>query len=910
MKISFSKNLSNQKFIFSFLPILLVGAVFLLWPEIARAGFVNVVTKIVASVISGLVDVLGKILIQVINGVIWVAQYNDFINSPAVTHGWSILRDVCNMFFILILLVIAFATTLNRESYGMKKLLPKFIIAAVLINFSKLICGIIIDFAQVIMLTFVNGFRDVGGGNFANMLGLTDMLSKSQTSCGDDLSLMTLLGTYLLALIYVIIATVVMVIILMVLVMRMITIWIYVVLSPMAWLLSVLPATQNLASKWWKQFSEAVASGPVLAFFIWLSFVTVTTTTTAQTLLKTDKPTVPPKESEYLTKTQESCVGFSNAGSLDGMLKFVISIGLLMGGLIISKEIGGAAGGIAGAGLAKIQSAARKTRDFAIKNTAGRAVSAGKSAGKSLAVNTGKFTARTGVGVAGWGTGLAGKGLSKVSGGRMGESLQKGGQFMKDWRQDMRETREKAKVTKRRNTLEKLGMREKGMSSYEEFLKTPLAKGAKGVALAGAGVLTGNPLLMASGVAAGAGLTAYSLGSKKIAGSIKNWAANRQKNRNLEKLEKISNGADKRMTKEKQAGLDSLASTYGQKIRNYNKSEKSELDAEKIKNEQELSVAKARGDKPEDIKKLQEKHQQSLQAISEKYGDSKAIAKNQYEESAKALDTRLRSKYSGRLSNKQQYYEAAKEVIDRDQKIKDTKKNKEADLKKNSELMDNEIKSVKQNFSGSGLARDMEINKVKKKYADFEKSINASYIKKMDDINARYQNVPAEASQLRSWDTKKLDASGNYIEKYTPNKLSIKAAQAGSKELANAKNMVYQLGITGTDQFKGSDFSTGKGITTEQMKMFRELSGAGEEAKKAINNMVSGLKQMKLNINTLTPATRKMVEDMKKGLAYFKTEKPDEAAALQAIVSELNDFNTGHDKGWIRVEDFGPKNKK
>jgi len=111
--------------------------------------------------ISWLVGHISTLLVLLLES---TAGYSSFINEPVVTYGWTIVRDLCNMFFILILLVIAFAAILRIESYQWKKTLPKLIIMAVLINFSKTLCGLAIDFAQVIMLTFLNGVN--GGANF------------------------------------------------------------------------------------------------------------------------------------------------------------------------------------------------------------------------------------------------------------------------------------------------------------------------------------------------------------------------------------------------------------------------------------------------------------------------------------------------------------------------------------------------------------------------------------------------------------------------------------------------------------------------------------------------------------------------------------------------------------------------
>lgn len=75
--------------------------------------------------------------------------------------GWKIVRDFSNMFFILIMVVIAFATILRLERYGIKELLPKVIIIALLINFSLVICYLIIDFSDITAHYFIDEVKKV-----------------------------------------------------------------------------------------------------------------------------------------------------------------------------------------------------------------------------------------------------------------------------------------------------------------------------------------------------------------------------------------------------------------------------------------------------------------------------------------------------------------------------------------------------------------------------------------------------------------------------------------------------------------------------------------------------------------------------------------------------------------------------
>jgi hypothetical protein len=203
------------------------------------------------------------------------------------------------------------------------------------------------------MITFVNGFKDIGAGNLIHMLGLTEILQLKE---GADISDWSILAAYLLALLYIIVALVVIVAILAVLVMRMVMLWIYVVLSPLAFLLAAFPGGKKYSSMWWSNFSKEVIVGPVLAFFIWLSFVTVSITTGGSEIV----PTTGINNGEEIKKIQESNSQISKAATSEVFIKFIISIGMLVGGLVVSKQIGATAGSAAGKALNTLNSGKNK----------------------------------------------------------------------------------------------------------------------------------------------------------------------------------------------------------------------------------------------------------------------------------------------------------------------------------------------------------------------------------------------------------------------------------------------------------------------------------------------------------------------------------------------------------------------
>lgn len=339
----------SRRFAGILLPILLIVGSFLIAPS-AHAWATDVAAGILSVVISG----LGLILILVVQGLIAIASYQHFIDSEAVILGWVLVRDLCNMFFVVILLIIAFGTILNIPNYSYKKWLPKLILFAILINFSKTICGLLIDVAQVIMLTFVNAFITIGGANFVDILGIRDIVTMSDAG---DVGFWTVVGAYMLGIIYMLVATVVLVTMIMILAMRLVMIWIYVVLSPLAYLMSAFPGGQKYASQWWSEFSKNLIVGPVLAFFIWLSLAALGSDKNLEAL----NPTIDSDADKIGTgsiKTTGSPTG-TKAGTPGALIKFVIAIGMLVGGLMVSQQIGGAAGSMAGKGMASLQKGAK-----------------------------------------------------------------------------------------------------------------------------------------------------------------------------------------------------------------------------------------------------------------------------------------------------------------------------------------------------------------------------------------------------------------------------------------------------------------------------------------------------------------------------------------------------------------------
>ncbi len=95
------------------------------------------------------------------------------LGAPIVVEMWSFVRDFANMFFILFFVVIGLSTILNIEKYKYQKTLPLLIIMALLINFSLILVGFIVDVGNILTVIFLEPVRQ-GMGAFGNLLNFSN----------------------------------------------------------------------------------------------------------------------------------------------------------------------------------------------------------------------------------------------------------------------------------------------------------------------------------------------------------------------------------------------------------------------------------------------------------------------------------------------------------------------------------------------------------------------------------------------------------------------------------------------------------------------------------------------------------------------------------------------------------------
>ncbi len=76
--------------------------------------------------------------------------------STFVVEGWAVVRDICNMFFIFILLYIAIGTILKLNGVKTKEMIVNVVIIGLFLNFSLFATQVIIDASNVLARVFYN----------------------------------------------------------------------------------------------------------------------------------------------------------------------------------------------------------------------------------------------------------------------------------------------------------------------------------------------------------------------------------------------------------------------------------------------------------------------------------------------------------------------------------------------------------------------------------------------------------------------------------------------------------------------------------------------------------------------------------------------------------------------------------
>jgi len=268
----------------------------------------------------------------------------DVFSDPATKQAWEAFRNIANIAFVIAFLIIIYSqmTGAGVSNYGLKKLLPKLIIAAILVNVSYYICAIAVDISNILgaslydLIKGINIGDDVGaGGAGSNLWANAGAVILGGTAIIGLLALIIFAPTSLLAFALVI----------MILIARQAFVVLLIVISPLAFVAYLLPNTEQWFKKWWKALVTILMVFPIIAVVFGASSLA----------------------SDILIRVSEDGAG----GGDDNQLMKIVGAAVLAVPLfavpVLLKGALSAAGSI-GAKVAGLQSGANKMAGKSIKN--------------------------------------------------------------------------------------------------------------------------------------------------------------------------------------------------------------------------------------------------------------------------------------------------------------------------------------------------------------------------------------------------------------------------------------------------------------------------------------------------------------------------------------------------------------
>ena len=198
--------------------------------------------------------------------------------NSGIYLAWVIMRNISNVAFIVAFLVIIYSqlTSVGISNYGVKKMLPRLVIAAVLVNLSFTICAILLDLSNIAGYAFQDAF--MGIKNTISTVGentstwtwsevISTALSNGALAVGAGYAVSLALTTELLPMLVpaAALAGLTLLLILLIMAARQALIIILIIISPLAFVCYLLPGTEKWFKKWRDLFLTMLVFFPAFA---------------------------------------------------------------------------------------------------------------------------------------------------------------------------------------------------------------------------------------------------------------------------------------------------------------------------------------------------------------------------------------------------------------------------------------------------------------------------------------------------------------------------------------------------------------------------------------------------------------------------------------------------------------------
>ncbi len=339
-----------------------VGLILIITPRAAQAGLLDI-GSISAGVFSKLMDAFRTFTASVVDLVSYVTAFlitlaahlinimiglsTTIIESPLVKTGFGITLQIANMGFVVAIIVLAFVTIFRLQGYETKKIFRNLIFAAILVNFSFTIAGLVMDGSHVFAKFFLTAMMGDGNNienitaNLANSLNLQQLNTAKpspdtlEAAAGASQTFFLLISSLVITIIYNGAVVITFFTVAGMMFARYVIISMLLILMPAAWICWIFPTLSGNWKKWWDTFLRWNIFLPVMLFFLYLA-------------LRASQEIGDSMAASSAFSTAQAAAGFTilDPVIITAIIQGLVQIGLIFGGLIAANSLG-----IAGSGF-------------------------------------------------------------------------------------------------------------------------------------------------------------------------------------------------------------------------------------------------------------------------------------------------------------------------------------------------------------------------------------------------------------------------------------------------------------------------------------------------------------------------------------------------------------------------------
>ena len=193
--------------------------------------------------------------------------------NSGIYLAWVIMRNISNVAFIVAFLVIIYSqlTSVGISNYGVKKMIPRLVIAAVLVNLSFTICAILLDLSNIAGYAFQDAFMGIKNtistvGENTSTWTWSEVISTALSNGALAIGAITFTTELLPMLVpAATLAGLTLLLILLIMAARQALIIILIIISPLAFVCYLLPGTEKWFKKWRDSFLTMLVFFPAFA---------------------------------------------------------------------------------------------------------------------------------------------------------------------------------------------------------------------------------------------------------------------------------------------------------------------------------------------------------------------------------------------------------------------------------------------------------------------------------------------------------------------------------------------------------------------------------------------------------------------------------------------------------------------